>query len=105
MCLAIPTLIVSVDGQIAQVEIGGIKREISLALTPEARAGDYVIVHTGFALSVLDEEEAQETLRLFAEMGAFDEFPENRAGPADAGHEDAPGPAGAPSTAEGAAAA
>jgi hydrogenase expression/formation protein HypC len=55
----------------AQVELGGIERQISLALTPEAGVGDYVIVHTGFALSVLDEQEAQETLRLFAEIGAL----------------------------------
>ena len=72
MCLAIPTLIRSIDGQMAQVEIGGVERTISLALTPEAEVGDYVIVHTGFALSVLDEGEAQETLRLFAEIDALD---------------------------------
>lgn len=71
MCLAIPTRIVAIDGHMAQVELGGIERQISLALTPEAGVGDYVIVHTGFALSVLDEQEAQETLRLFAEMGAL----------------------------------
>lgn len=71
MCLAIPTRIVAIDGQMAQVELGGIERQISLALTPEAGVGDYVIVHTGFALSVLDEQEAQETLRLFAEIGAL----------------------------------
>jgi hydrogenase expression/formation protein HypC len=73
MCLAIPTLIKSVDGQNAQVELGGIERTISLALTPEAKAGDYVIVHTGFALSVLDEKEAQETLRMFDEIAALEE--------------------------------
>ena len=71
MCLAIPTLIKTIDGQQAEVEIGGVQRTISLALTPEARVGDYVIVHTGFALSVLDEEDAQETLRIFAEMSAL----------------------------------
>jgi hydrogenase expression/formation protein HypC len=71
MCLAIPTRIVSIDGQMAQVELSGVERQISLALTPEAQVGDYVIVHTGFALSVLDEEDAQETLRLFAEIGAL----------------------------------
>ena len=71
MCLAIPTRIVAIDGQMAQVELGGIGRQISLALTPEAGVGDYVIVHTGFALSVLDEQEAQKTLRLFAEIGAL----------------------------------
>ena len=52
----------------AQVELGGVLREISLALTPEAEVGDYVLVHTGFSINVLDEEEAQETLRLFVEM-------------------------------------
>jgi hydrogenase expression/formation protein HypC len=73
MCLAIPTLIKSIDGEIAQVEIGGVERSISLVFTPEAKVGDYVIVHTGFALSVLDQEEAQETLRMFAEMEALAE--------------------------------
>ncbi|MBC7251578.1 MAG: HypC/HybG/HupF family hydrogenase formation chaperone [Anaerolineae bacterium] len=68
MCLAIPTLIKSIDGQQAEVEIGGVRRKISLALTPEAKVGDYVIVHTGFAISVLNEEEAQESLALFAEL-------------------------------------
>jgi len=68
MCLAIPTRICSVNGQLAEVEIGGVQRTISLALTPEAQVGDYVIVHTGFAISVLDADEAQESLLLFAEM-------------------------------------
>lgn len=71
MCLAIPTLIRSIDGENAQVEIGGIERQISLVFTPEAKVGDYVIVHTGFALSVLDEAEAQETLSMFAEIEAL----------------------------------
>ncbi len=71
MCLAIPTLIKSIDGQNAMVELGGVERKISLALTPEARVGDYVIVHTGFAISVLDEADAQETLHIFAEMEAL----------------------------------
>lgn len=70
MCLAIPTLIKSIDGQNAQVEIGGVERKISLALTPEAQVGGYVIVHAGFAIGVLDEQEALETLRIFAEMDA-----------------------------------
>jgi hydrogenase expression/formation protein HypC len=73
MCLAIPTCIKSIDGQQAKVEIAGVERTVSLAMTPEARVGDYVIVHTGFAISVLDEQEAQETLQLFAEIGAFEE--------------------------------
>lgn len=68
MCLAIPTQIRTISGQMASVELGGVTMEISLLFTPEAGVGDYVIVHTGFAIGVLDEEEAQETLRLFAEL-------------------------------------
>ncbi|MHB1354785.1 MAG: HypC/HybG/HupF family hydrogenase formation chaperone [Anaerolineae bacterium] len=68
MCLAIPLKVISVQGTMATVEMGGISREISLVLTPEAQAGNYVLVHTGFAISVLDETEAQETLALFAEL-------------------------------------
>ena len=52
----------------AEVEIGGISRRISLWLTPEAKVGDYVLLHTGYAISVLDQEEAEETLKLFEEI-------------------------------------
>lgn len=79
MCLAVPTRITSIDGETGVVEIGGVERTISLVLTPEARVGDYAIVHTGFALSILDEVEAQETLRLFAEMEALVDAAEPRA--------------------------
>lgn len=68
MCLAVPARIVSIQGEMAVVEVGGVTRTISLALTPEAQVGQYVILHAGFALNVLDEAEAQETLRLFARM-------------------------------------
>lgn len=68
MCLAVPALVKSISGQMAQVELNGVEYTVSLALTPEARVGQYVIVHTGFAISVLDEEEAQETLRLLAQI-------------------------------------
>ena len=71
MCLAIPTLVKSIDGTSARAEIGGVERSISLALTPEAQVGDYVLVHTGFAISVVDEEDAQETLRLLEELAEF----------------------------------
>jgi len=57
------------------VELGGVRRQVSLVLTPEARVGDYVIIHTGFALSVLDEEEAQETLKLLRAMEKMAEAP------------------------------
>lgn len=69
MCLAVPTRILEVEGQEAEAEIGGVRRRISVALTPEVRPGDYVLVHAGFAISVLDEEEARESLELFKELG------------------------------------
>ncbi len=71
MCLAVPMRIERIDGPEAQVEVGGVTRTVSLVLTPEARPGDYVVVHAGYAISVVDEAEAQETLRLLAEMETF----------------------------------
>ena len=68
MCLAIPGRIKSMNGLNGEVEIGGVGRAISLWLTPEARVGDYVYVHTGYAISVVDEEEALESLRLLQEL-------------------------------------
>jgi hydrogenase expression/formation protein HypC len=69
MCLALPARLVErlVDDQ-AVVDLGGILKTISIALVPEARVGDYVIVHVGHALGLLDEAEAQATLALFAEL-------------------------------------
>lgn len=71
MCLALPALIVecSPDAR-AVVELGGVRTSVSLALVPEAVVGDYVIVHVGHAIGVLDPEEAQHTLDLFAQMAA-----------------------------------
>jgi hydrogenase expression/formation protein HypC len=68
MCLAIPALITSINDKEAEVEIGGISRRISLWLTPEARVGDYVLVHTGYAINVLDQEEAKETLDILRQI-------------------------------------
>ena len=75
MCLAIPALVKSIDGSEAEVEIGGVSRRASLLLTPEARVGDYVLLHAGYAINVVNQEEAEETLRLLEEMarGAADE--------------------------------
>ena len=73
MCLAIPVLIKYIEDKEAEVEIGGITRRISLWLTPEARVGDYVLLHTGYAINVLDQEEAEETLELLREIAALDE--------------------------------
>ncbi len=69
MCLAIPTQIIAIDEQqMATVALGGVERRISLVMTPEAQVGDYVLVHTGYAISVLDPEEAQASLETFAEL-------------------------------------
>jgi hydrogenase expression/formation protein HypC len=68
MCLAIPALVTSVEGMEAEVEVGGVSRRASIMLTPEVKAGDYVLLHTGYAITVVDEEEAQETLEMFREM-------------------------------------
>jgi len=68
MCLAIPAKVKSIDGVEAEVEVGGVSRKASIMLTPEARVGDYVLLHTGYAINVIDEEEAQETLKIFREM-------------------------------------
>lgn len=71
MCLAIPAKVISIQGQEAEAEIGGITRKISLALTPEAQVGDYVLLHTGYAIAVVDQKEAQETLKMLEEIAEF----------------------------------
>jgi hydrogenase expression/formation protein HypC len=68
MCLAIPALVKTIDGQQAEVDIDGVSREVSLQLTPEAKEGDYVLLHTGYAISIIDAAEAEETLKLLKEM-------------------------------------
>ncbi|WP_148882653.1 HypC/HybG/HupF family hydrogenase formation chaperone [Thermococcus aciditolerans] len=68
MCLAIPGRIIKVDGKTAVVDFGGVKREVRLDLLPEVGVGDYVIVHTGFAIERLDEERALEILEAWAEV-------------------------------------
>ena len=72
MCLAIPALITKIEDKEADVEIGGISRRISLWLTPETKVGDYVLLHTGYAISVLDQTEAAETLKLFEDIARAD---------------------------------
>lgn len=70
MCLAIPARVVEMpDPETAIVDLGGVKKTISLALVEDVAVGDYVIVHVGFALNKLNPEEAEKTLALFAEMG------------------------------------
>jgi len=73
MCLAVPVKVVSIEGIEAEVEIGGVKRRVSIMLTPEARVSDYVLLHTGYAINVIDEAEALETLKILEEMASLDE--------------------------------
>jgi hydrogenase expression/formation protein HypC len=77
MCLAIPTRLIEIKpGAQGLVELGGIRKEISIALVPEARVGDYVIVHVGHAIGMIDPQEAERTLRMFGELAASAQNPE-----------------------------
>jgi len=68
MCLAVPVRIVSIEGDEAEAEIAGVRRRVSIALTPEVKVEDYVLLHTGYAIGVVDEAEAEETLKLLEEI-------------------------------------
>ncbi len=71
MCLAVPARVVEIgaDGETATVELGGVRKMVSLALLDKVAVDDYVVIHVGFALSRLDPQEAERTLQLFAELG------------------------------------
>jgi hydrogenase expression/formation protein HypC len=82
MCLAVPGKILSISGddqltKMAKVDFGGIQKDVSIAYVPEAEVGKYVIVHVGFALSVIDEEEAQKTFEFLKELDELDELNED----------------------------
>ena len=68
MCLAVPGKVLEIDGDTARVDFGGITREANVVLVPEAAVDSYVLVHAGFAIQVLNEAEAEETLSLFREL-------------------------------------
>ena len=76
MCLAIPGKIVEIvdaENDIAKVEVGGVRRNINIGMLDkeDARVGDYVLIHVGFAMSKIDEKEAEDTLRLLEELGSY----------------------------------
>jgi len=82
MCLAVPGKIISIEGtdplfRTARVSFGGIVKQTSLAYVPEAQIGDYVLVHVGFAISKIDEEEAQEVFEYLRQMEEMAELEEN----------------------------
>ncbi len=68
MCLAVPGKILEIKENMARVEVGGFLREISLDLCPEVSVGEYVLIHAGFAIEKVDEEDAKETLALLQKM-------------------------------------
>ena len=68
MCLSIPAKIVSIDGNIARVSIGSTIAQASLQLIENAKIGDYVLLHTGFAIEIINEKEAMETIKLLNEV-------------------------------------
>lgn len=78
MCLAIPSKIVAIKNSIATLDVDGVKREASLLLLEDARVGDYVIVHAGFAIHKIDETVAMETLKILREAIALVEREEGK---------------------------
>jgi hydrogenase expression/formation protein HypC len=84
MCLGIPALVKERSGDIGKVDFGGTAREVNLSLV-DAKVGEYVIVHAGFAIQVMEEKHALETLELFRDVyGEQLGLPEQETGPADA---------------------
>lgn len=73
MCLSIPAEIISIDGEMAQVSIGGTMVKASLQLLDNPKIGEYVLLHSGFAIERLSKEEADETMRLFKELGDIED--------------------------------
>lgn len=76
MCLAVPGQIIEISAtdilqQSGTIDFSGVRKEVSLAYLPEAQVGDYVIVHAGFAIAIIDEQEAQASLQAFAELDDF----------------------------------
>jgi hydrogenase expression/formation protein HypC len=74
MCLAIPALVLSLDGDTAAVDIDGVRRTIGTMLTPQVKVGDYVLLHTGYSIGILKPEEAEETLAVFRELAEVSEI-------------------------------
>lgn len=69
MCLAIPAKIIKfLEEDVVEIDIGGVQRTVSITLVPEAKVGNYVIIHAGYALAILNEVEAKRTLQLFEDM-------------------------------------
>jgi hydrogenase expression/formation protein HypC len=95
MCLAVPGRVVEITGEdelrMGKVDFSGVQRQACLAYVPEVRLGDYVLVHVGFAISRIDEEQAMETLAALREIGELSDLgapPDDEDGPARPGAKD-----------------
>lgn len=73
MCVAVPGKILAVEGSNARVDFNGVSRSVSLDLVPEAKKNDYVLVHAGFAIQLLSQDEAEATLKVFQEVFSHEE--------------------------------
>ena len=71
MCLSVPGRVVEIQNNTAKVEVGGVIRDVSMDVCPDVVVGEYVLIHTGFAIQKLDEKEALETLDLLRKMATF----------------------------------
>ena len=82
MCLAVPGKVLSIQGEdmarVGRVNFGGIVKEVNLAYVPQAGIGDYVVVHVGFAISVMDEREATQVFEYLKQIGELDEIEERQ---------------------------
>jgi hydrogenase expression/formation protein HypC len=75
MCLAIPGKIIEIvdaENQIAKVDVGGVRRNINIGMIDDTKVGDYVLIHVGFAMTKIDEQQAEETLHVLKEIGEYD---------------------------------
>jgi len=73
MCLSVPAQVISIEGDLAKVSVGGTIMNANLNLVEDIKVGDYILLHTGFALQKIDEDEALETLKVFEEFGELNE--------------------------------
>ncbi|MBT3209288.1 MAG: HypC/HybG/HupF family hydrogenase formation chaperone [Bacteroidetes bacterium] len=74
MCLSIPAKVLSIDGVMANVSVGGAEYQASIEMLEDVKIGDYVLLHTGFAIQKLDEEDAKESLKVFEEYDDFNKL-------------------------------
>ncbi|WP_029688132.1 HypC/HybG/HupF family hydrogenase formation chaperone [Thermoanaerobacter sp. A7A] len=68
MCIAVPSKVLKIEGKVAETELGGVIRRVSIEMVPEVKVGDYVMIHAGLAISIVDKEEAEMERELWEEL-------------------------------------